>query len=220
MKKTLISLALSSILSIPAMAADFKAGDILVRGGLTAVSPSSDKAPVYANGNDTGLTVTVDNNTQLGLNFVYFFDQNWALEVLAATPFTHDIQVQTPAGEAKLASVKHLPPTISALYYFNTDSIFKPYVGLGLNYTVFFQEEFSSTFKTAGYSDLDLDSSFGYSLQLGADVELSNNWYVNASARYIDIDTDANFKLNSTINGSANVAIDPMVYSVMVGYKF
>lgn len=224
MKKTLLAIVILSSFSATAFA--HKAGDIIVRGGATMVSPDSIKAPVFIGGDSSaGLSLSVEDNTQLGLNLVYFFDTNWAVELLAATPFTHDITIHDPNAAigvdgVKLAEVTHLPPTLSTLYYFDTGTAFKPYVGLGVNYTHFFNEEFESGPKELGFSNLELDSSFGLSVQLGADYELSEHWSVNASARYIDINTDATFDVGGESIGKSTVDIDPMVYSVMLGYKF
>lgn len=91
-------------------------------------------------------------------------------------------------------------------------------MGAGINYTIFFDEKFSSTYKEAGFSDLDLDGSFGLSVQLGADDQLDKNWSLNASAHYIN--TDTSFKVGGSVNGSDEVEIDPMVYSLMLAYKF
>jgi outer membrane protein len=224
MKKTLLTIALLSSLSTAAFAN--QAGDILIRGGATMVSPDSGKSPILLGGSaDNGMSLSVDDNTQLGLNFVYFFDSNWAIELLAATPFTHDVTIHDPKGTlgvdgAKLAEVSHLPPTLSALYYFDTGTALKPYVGAGLNYTIFFDEEFEAAPKSLGLSNLELDGSFGYSVQVGADYEIDKNWSVNVSARYIDINTDVTFDVGGDPIGSSSVDVDPMVYSVMLGYTF
>ena len=232
MKKSLLAIALLSSLSTVALAN--QAGDILIRGGLTSVNPESNKAAVLLGGsNATSASLSVDDNAQLGLNFVYFFDSNWAVELLAATPFTHDVTLNDPTAElggalgvpagldgAKLAEVTQLPPTLSALYYFDTGTAFKPYVGVGINYTIFFDEEFESAPKSLGLSNLELDGSFGYSVQVGADYDLGDNWSVNVSARYIDISTDATFDVAGDSIGAANIDINPMVYSIMLGYTF
>jgi len=223
MKKTLLTIALLSGLSSAAFAN--QAGDILIRGGATSVSPNSDKAAVFLAGNNSTMSLSVDDNTQLGLNFVYFFDTNWAVELLAATPFTHDVTIHDPnailgVDGVKLAEVTQLPPTLSALYYVDTGTAFKPYVGVGINYTHFFKEEFEAAPKSLGLSDLQLDGSFGFSVQIGADYEIDKNWSVNVSARYIDISTDATFDVAGDSIGKATVEVDPMVYSVMLGYKF
>ncbi|NMP30833.1 outer membrane beta-barrel protein [Thalassotalea sp. M1531] len=240
MKKSLITLAVLSSLSFGALAQGYQAGDFVVRGGATLIDPDSGKADVslYGNVPNVGeingavpLSVSVDDNTQLGLNFVYFFDSNWAVEVLAATPYTHDVTIHDSTGltevvfganvdGATLAEVTHLPPTVSAIYYFDSSTAFKPYVGLGVNYTVFFDEEFKSAPKSLGFNDLEADGSFGLSPQIGFDYELTDKWHINASVRYIDIDTDVSFKIGDGIKGKAEVDVDPMVYSIMLGYKF
>lgn len=218
MKKTLLTIALLSSLSTVAVAN--QAGDILIRGGATMVSPDSGKSAVLLSGADSGLALSVGDDTQLGLNFVYFFDSNWAVELLAATPFDHDIELHADGATTLLADTKQLPPTLSVLYYFDTSSALKPYVGAGINYTIFFDNSFTSTYSEAGFSDLELDNSFGYSVQIGADYEIDKNWSVNVSARYIDISTDASFAVSGDNIGSASVDVNPMVYSVMLGYTF
>jgi outer membrane protein len=224
MKKTLLTIAFLSALPTAVLAN--QAGDFLVRGGLTLVTPDSGQTPILLGGNaDNGMSLSVEDNTQLGLNFVYFFDNNWAIEVLAATPFTHDVTLQDPKGTlkadgAQLAEVSQLPPTVSAIYYFDTNSAFKPYVGVGVNYTIFFDEEFSGAAKELGLSNLELDGSLGYSVQVGADYHINDKWHLNASARYIDINSDATFDFNGDSIGSASVDVNPMVYSIMLGYKF
>ena len=245
MKKSILAIALLSSLS--SMAFANQAGDILVRGGITSVNPDSQQSTIYAVGQTVNLgagaiTASVDDNAQLGLNFVYFFDSNWTVELLAATPFNHDIMVDTGAGETKLGETKHLPPTLSVLYYFDTGTEFKPYVGLGINYTVFFEDTFNPALTGASSptivsisdgttttpigapldaGDLNLDNSWGLSAQVGVDYQIDENWSINASARYIDIDTKASFTaVGGTVPGHVSVDVDPMVYSVMLGYKF
>ena len=223
MKKNILTLVLLSSLSASVFA--HQAGDFLIRGGLTNVNPDNGKSAILLADADSTMTLTVDDNTQLGLNFVYFYNNNLAIEVLAATPFTHDVYIQDKnsvlgVDGAKLGKVSQLPPTVSVLYYFNTDSAFKPYVGAGLNYTIFFNEKFSDAPKNLGLSDLSLDGSFGYAVQIGTDYEINKKWSINASARYIDIDTDATFSVGGEKIGKASISVDPMVYSLMIGYKF
>jgi len=225
MKRTLITLAVLSSLPISVVAESYKAGDIIIRGGATMVSPDPDKSVIYLAGEDSTMSLTVDDNSQIGLNFVYFYDNNWAIELLAATPFTHDVTIQDKnavlgVDGAKLAEVSQLPPTLSALYYFDTGSKFKPYVGAGINYTIFFDEEFEPAPESLGLTDLDLDGSFGLSFQVGADYQIDDKWHINASARYISIESEAKFNVAGNNIGQANIAVDPMVYSIMLGYKF
>lgn len=212
---SLFSVITLALTAVPAFAYD--PGDMILRAGLTKVAPDESSSNVFIGSTDVGVGVNVDNNTQLGLNFAYFINANWAIEVLAATPFDHDIGLNTVGA---LGSTKHLPPTVSANYHFmDANSPFQPYIGVGVNYTVFFDEEFTSANVDAGFADLSLDNSFGLSYQVGIDYMLNEKWFVNASARFIDIDTEATFTNNGTA-GRVDVDIDPYVYSLTIGYKF
>ncbi len=86
-------------------------------------------------------------------------------------------------------------------------------MGAGVNYTLFFDEK--TTGALAG-SKLELDPSWGLGAQLGVDVQLSGDWFVNVDARWLDIDTDA--KLNGANIGT--VEIDPYAFGLSIGRRF
>jgi len=197
-KAILGAMLLSAFFAAPVMA--LEKGDMIVRAGWVTVSPKSDNHSV----------VNVDSGSSLGINLAYMLTPNLSVEVLAAYPFKHDINLN---GGGKVASTKHLPPTVSLQYHFMTDKTFKPYVGLGLNYTTFFSTK--TTNELEG-TKLTLGDSFGLAGEIGADIMLQNNWLLNVSARYMDIDTKA--KLDGASLGDVN--IDPWVYTFAVGYKF
>ncbi len=114
-----------------------------------------------------------------------------------------------------------MPPSLTANYYFNdASSAFQPYIGAGINYTIFFDEEFTSANAGAGLSDLSLDNSFGLTAQVGMDYIVDKKWHVNASVRFIDIDTDATFKVGEADGVVSDIEIDPWVYTISVGYTF
>jgi len=213
---TLISTIFSSMLAVPTLVLGNETGDFIVRGGASLVVPDSSKSAVFLNGADSGLTLTVDDNPQISGSFAYFLNSNWAIEAIVATPFTHDIALEG----GNVAEVTHLPPIISALYYFDTSSSFQPYIGAGINYTFFWDEKFNSAGQASGFSNLSLDSSVGLAVQVGVDYYFNDAWFVNASLRYVDISTDITFDVVNGAKGSATIDVDPTVYSLMVGYKF
>ena len=194
-----------------------------MRAGLTNVSPDDSSSNIFV-GSDLGVNLSVGDDTQLGLNVAYFVSDRLNIEVLAATPFTHDVNfgVSDPLGTGdRLGEVTHLPPTITLNYYFNNpSSAFQPYVGAGINYTVFFDEDFTSANDAAGLKNLSLDNSFGLSAQLGVDYMVNDQWFINGSVRWIDIDTEASFNLNGTPGNVNSIEIDPMVYTISLGYRF
>ena len=177
--KKVLPLLIAAAFASPAVLAH-QAGDILVRGGLAFVSPQTSSDDVLGTGE-----LDIDSNMQLGLTLSYMLTDNWGVELLAATPFSHS--VSTP-GLGEVAKVKHLPPTLMAQYYFgDANSKVRPYVGAGINYTTFFDEEGRGAL--AG-TDVSVDSSWGLAGQVGLDMAINDRWFVNASAWLIDIDTD------------------------------
>ena len=188
------------------------AGPWFFRLGITHIAPNDDSAqpPALA----AGSKVAVDSDTGLSIAVGKFLTENVAVEVLGALPFEHDIKgAGAIASLGTVATAKHLPPTVTLQYHFSPGAAFSPYAGLGLNYTFFFDIEEKGAL--AGQS-LDLDSSWGVALQLGADFRLANGWLANVDLRWIDIDTTA----SHPVTGTFDVQIDPWVVTVGVGRRF
>lgn len=152
MKTHLLTTAAALVLTSAAPALAQSAGDWTFGVGIINVNPDSDNGSVV----DGTLDVEVGSDTQLSLTAEYFFTDNIGLEILAATPFTHDIDV---GDGAVTGETKHLPPTVSVNYHFTQFSGFKPYVGVGINYTNFFEEKSSA-------GTLELDDSWGLAAQI------------------------------------------------------
>lgn len=169
--------------------------------------------------------VSIDDSIVPELDISYFFTSNFAVElILAVTP--HDVDgkgvLAGSIGDAWL-----LPPTLLAQYHFNPGGKLKPYVGAGINYTVFFNEDDSGALlPNAGLtvSDFDLDDNFGWALQAGVDIHLRDNMYLNLDVKKLWLDTDATVR---TVQGGpsvnvvrADVDIDPWIVGVGIGWKF
>jgi outer membrane protein len=202
-----------------------EAGDFIVRAGAAQVDPNDDSDALKLNGTSlAGTEAEVDDDTQLGLTFTYMLTNHIGVGLLAATPFDHDIEADLGAVTVDAGSAKHLPPTVTLQYYpLESTSKFQPYVGVGVNYTAFFDEDVDSELETAlseTGGDLDLDNSLGWSAQIGFDYEIDDHWLLNASVWYIDIQTDAKFKFDGGTVVKADVDIDPLVYMIGIGYKF
>lgn len=200
--KSLVTTAISGMLvltSISAMAVE--KGDWLVRFGVVNVAPNDGSTGVVADD-----AVGVDGNTQIFANVTYMYKDNIGLELLAATPFSHDI---TLSG-SKIGETKQLPPTLSVQYHFKPKASTRPYIGAGINYTTFFSEK-----ATATITSLSLDDSIGLAVQAGVDVDINKDWFFNADVRYINIETTATTNL-----GNIEVDINPWVISLGVGTRF
>lgn len=227
MRKTLFTASALALALAAPFAQAFEAGDIIVRAGAVTVDPREDSSDINhaVLGDVAGSKATLDSNTQLGLNFAYMVTDKVGIELLAATPFSHDVGVKGMPGpyaglNGKLGSLKHLPPTLSVVYYpLDKTSAFQPYVGAGINYTWFFDTELSSSAESKGFSGLDVKDSWGLAAQVGMDYMLTDNIMLNAQVRYIDIDTTGMTHLAGD-KVKVDIDVDPFVYMVGLGYKF
>jgi len=227
-RTSLLTASLLSLAIAAPLAHAHQAGDIIVRAGAITVDPQESSSDIWvgALGTDVaGSKATLDSDTQLGLNFAYMVTDHVGVELLAATPFSHDVGVKGMPGafaglNGKLGELKHLPPTLSVVYYpLDASSAFQPYLGAGINYTWFFDTELSSEAEDKGFSGLDMDDSWGLAAQVGMDYMLTDNIMLNAQVRYIDIDTTGTTQILGD-KVKVDVDVDPFVYMVGLGYKF
>jgi outer membrane protein len=212
--KTLFALAGLALISMPAAA--YEKGDWVVRAGIGMVQPES---TAYSDAADD-LRIIVDDGTAVSLSATYMLTPNWAFDILASTPFSHDIKagpVSVP-GEVKIGETKHLPPTFSIQYHFLPDGKFQPYAGLGLNYTLFFDEELDQAL-FPGFS-LSIDDSVGVAAQIGADFKFNDRWLFNVDVRYISIEPDVTLSDGVTTDSPITIDINPIVFQLNLGYLF
>lgn len=186
-------------------------------GGIVFVNPNDSSSSVLSN--DDG--VTVDSASAVGLSFTYHFDDVWAVELLTASPFSHDI---TGTGSLKglaIGDTKHLPPTVSLIYKWGSD--YQYHVGAGINHTVFFDTSSNDALTaalSADTTDIDLESSTGLAFKFGVDVPISKDWSLNANAYWIDIDTKADVIVNGNVATTVDVEIDPWVFMLGLSTRF
>ena len=187
-------------------------GDWLLRVGAGHVAPNDSSSGF--SGAPT-IEAAVDSSTNLALTIVYMVTDNVGVELVGALPFKHDINGAGSGGSGlgKVAETKQLPPTVLAQYYLNPTGNVRPYLGAGLNYTFFFDEQ--TTGALAG-TDLSLSSSLGLAAEAGVDVDISKNMFLNVAVWYMDIETTA----TSSAIGTADVKINPWVAFAGLGWRF
>lgn len=211
---------LGAVMIAASAPAHAEAGDFLVRGRFIVVAPqdgSSGITPAFPNDG-----VSVDTAYAPEIDFTYMLTKNIGLELIAATT-KHSASGRsgTPAAVGKLLDTWVLPPTLTLQYHFAPDAGFRPYVGAGLNYTIFYNERASGSLEAAlGATDVSLSNSFGWALQAGADVPLNSSLFLNFDIKYIDMDTTA--RLSTTAAGVQRVDVDinPIVIGVGIGMRF
>ena len=201
MKKQVIAAAvLCTLVSGAAFAQQTKEGPWMVRA--RAVSLNS------ANGDTTGLGLSIDNKWIPEVDISYFLSKNLAVELILTVP-----QKQTLTSSAlgkEIGTLEHLPPTLLLQYHFDSNGGAKPYVGLGVNYT-----KFTAVSILNGAVGLNSDS-WGGALQAGVDIPLSGNIYLNFDLKKVYIKTDVYI-------GTANQGtfkVDPVLFGIGLGWRF
>jgi outer membrane protein len=165
---------------------------------------------------DNGQTATVQsanvhakNQTIPEIDISYFFNKNVAAELV----LTYPQNVEIMAGSSSLGDVKALPPSLLLQYHFTNFGALKPYVGAGVNYTLF------SSRKNLGSGTYSIEnSSTGFVAQVGTDYMFDKNWGVNFDVKYMKMNTDV--FLNSSGASIGNLNLSPIATSVGVTYKF
>ncbi|HDR1799609.1 OmpW family outer membrane protein [Pasteurella multocida] len=204
MKKTVLALGVMAAL-VAGSAVAHQAGSVIVRGGPILVVPN-------ASTNHDVFKFDVNSNAQLGLTATYMATDNLGVELLAATPFSHEITL----GNTLVGKTKHLPPSLYAQYYFlDKDAKARPYVGAGVNYTTFFSEKAVLN----GVTDLKLKDSWGPAFNAGVDIQVADNLFLNTAIWYAKIKSKATFKVGSEEH-KVNVKLDPTVFFIGLGYRF
>ncbi|WP_300304727.1 OmpW family outer membrane protein [Ferrovibrio sp.] len=205
------ALLLFGMVPTTAFAQDGKsAGDIMVRGRIIGLLPDEDSTVTVIGGK-----VDASNAFTAEVDFSYFFTDNIAAELIAATT-KHKMQVDgSSSGDVGLGDVWLLPPTLTLQYHFMPKQAFSPYVGAGLTYAVFYNKDVPSTLRSVDY-----DNAWGYALQAGFDYKIAGNWYFNADVKKIFLNTDVKVVTNAGTVINADVDLDPWVVGVGVGYKF
>ncbi len=202
----------------------YDAGDRLFRARIINVNPNDDSGPIVINGVPVaGSGVTVDDAYTLDLDFTWMLTPNWGVELLLDLSSSHDVSATGAAlgGLGKIAEVNTLPPSLLLQYHFNPGAQIQPYVGFGINYTTFLDEEVSPSLNAAlgGGASIDLDDSWGWAAQIGADIATGGDWFWNVDVKYINIETEAEIRAAAGL-ATVDVDINPTVIGIGVGRRF
>jgi outer membrane protein len=208
MKKIILSTVLASFFVLNAQAqeeetqldTDYNKWQLRVRA--VAVAP----APYFYDA-ISGFDPDISTAFAPEVDITYFLSKNIALEFMITTS-KHDVEIKDVSN---LGSVSLLPPTLSLQYHFDLNN-FKPYVGTGLNYTIFYGED-------AGDLDaISYKNEIGYALQAGIDYNLNDKWFINLDLKKIFLKTEVTANNDNTSTVEAN--LDPLIMGFGVGMKF
>jgi outer membrane protein len=208
MRMSSIALGLGAVLllSTASIAAPYEAGTVLIRLRALEVIP------------DVGSSVNVGGKIDITdvaipeIDATYFFDPNWAVEVIAGTTH-HSIHLKGVNGLDKIGSTWLLPPTVTLQYHFDMGPL-QPYLGAGVNYSLFYDKR-----GIPALGKLKLTDQWGFALQAGFDVPLSEDgkYFLNMDVKKIFVSTHASYTGSAA---TANVDVNPWLIGAGVGVRF
>lgn len=198
MKKLTAALAIG-LVSASAFAAQ---GDILARFRVINVNPDVSSTDTLS-----AIHTDVKSSTVPEVDFTYMITNNIGAELILGTS-RHELK----SDLGSLGKVSVLPPTLTVQYHFNPEGSIRPYAGVGVNYTRFYSNDLK-----VGSSNVDIDkNSWGLAAQVGVDVAINKDWFVNVDVKKIQLDTRA--RLNGADIGK--LTLDPWVFGLGIGTKF
>jgi outer membrane protein len=163
-----------------------------------------------------GASVNITDTLVPELDITYFFPPNIAVElILGTTP--HGVRGTGVLANQPIGRVWLLPPTLTLQYHFTNFGPFKPYVGAGVNYTVFYGEKSRGIF-----TNFDVKNQFGFALQAGIDYMFDQHWGVNLDVKKLWLEPNAKATIPSAGNAlvTGKVKIDPWLVGVGITYRF
>ena len=201
MKKQVIAATLlCTVLSGAAFAQQSKEGPGMVRARAVNMAIS--------NTDNTGLGLSINDKWIPEVDISYFLSKNLAVELILTVPQSHDLS-SSKLGK-QIGTVDHLPPTLLVQYHFDNNGGIKPYVGAGVNYTLFTTSDILS-----GAASID-KSSWGGALQVGVDIPLGGNLFLNFDLKKVYIKT--NVYVGAVNQGT--FAVDPVCFGTGLGWRF
>lgn len=218
------------------------AGSTIISTGWFRVMPNSSADPLTIDsvgGRPVGTTrpntgADIKSADTLGVALTYFVTDNISTEFVAGVPPKHDVEGDRGyAAYGKLGTVRQWSPAVLVKYHFmDAKSRFRPYIGIGANYTWFSDETITNqTFVRREFGPnatmtASAKPSWNPVFNVGANYAINDRWYLGLSVSYLPLETTATFVTRNSAMGGATVVshtkikIDPWVTFLNIGYRF
>jgi outer membrane protein len=222
-------IAATTLLGCPAAMAQYtvQLGGAYVDPNSSATTSAGPLTPLGA------LSLTVKPQSTLFFSVARQLTDNWNVQLALGLPPVHDVAfkvanaVALPASVAAqdgavIGKVTQVAPTLFANYRFGaSDSALRPFVGLGVNYTLFDPAETTAANDAinGGPTRIKLSDSWGLAWQAGVTYQFDKKWSVTGAYSSADVKTTVTTNTLG-IERKIDVTLDPAVFTLAVGYSF
>jgi outer membrane protein len=204
------ALLLGAACSAPALAENSDvsgvAGHFQFRFRGVAVIPEA-SGKVTAGGVAIPGSLSISDSVIPEVDATYFVTDHVAVEAIAGTT-QHSPHFST-VGD--LGSIWLLPPTVTAQYHFNPNGWIRPYLGAGVNYTLFYSP------RSGAVPGMKYENSWGAALQAGADIPLGDGpLFLNVDVKQLLLNTGVK-AAGGLVRAHAN--LNPLLVGVGIGIR-
>ncbi len=165
----------------------------------------------------------VSSDTQPIVNIAYMVTDHVSLGLGLGSPYTHDLSgASSLQGAGRLGTLKELPPTLFGQYRFlEASSAWRPYLGLGLTYAIFYDEKGTATLTAISNpggppTTFKVDNAWGVTPQIGLTYAFDSKWFVDLSVSKTYITTT----MHLSTGQSAKEPLNPLATTLSIGYRF
>lgn len=212
---TTVSILLAVTLLLPAGAAA-QTGSWMGRLRVISFAPDDSSSEVLETGGHLG----VDSATTLEADVSYWLSERLAVELSVTSA---DLDVAAHGGEVdgtRVGSVSVLPVSAALQYHFETLSKIQPYVGVGVNYTLFYGADRSADLVPIGITDVKYTNSVGFVANLGVDFDLDEHWLANLDLKYVGVSSDLDLRARRLTAARVSLDVNPWIFGAGIGYRF
>ena len=205
-----------------------------LRAGATHIAPHSsatDAVGPLLPGPPSGISIDVKDRATVFFSVAYGLNTHMELELAMGYPPTHDVNAKIasflpPSIQAfdgqRVARVRQLAPTLFFNYKFGeATSQWRPFVGLGVNYTNFDKRTTTAANHAlnGGPTDLRLSDSWGLAAQAGLSYRIDDHWSIMGSIATARVKT----RLTTSTAGvrrNIDIRFHPVVLTLAASYSF
>jgi len=135
--------------------------------------------------NGVPVSYAFDDVMGAGIQMVMKLNDFFAMELSIDKTIESDVQIRINNRKEKIGNISTIPVTLSTKFYIPTDTILKPYLGVGMGY-------YFNDFENTTNASMSLDDAFGFHYCFGADLWLNRleNTALNFDLKYLKPDTE------------------------------
>jgi len=135
--------------------------------------------------NGVPVSYAFDDVMGAGIQMVMKLNDFFAMELSIDNTMESDVQIRRNNRKEKIGKISTIPVMLSTRFYIPTDTILKPYLGVGMGY-------YFNDFENSTNAGMSLDDAFGFHYCFGADLWLNRleNTALNFDLKYLKPDTE------------------------------